>query len=235
MLWTSMKRRAGQPRCRCAGRCRLGDEVAGWIVLGARGDRQGPAFFLAKGSERRGKGPENLDPSAGWLFGLSLGGGSFLNGGLGGGQTGYRDAERRAANVGQAQAVAEFYAFWVSAVFATDAQLYVGTGLATFGYGDFHELAHAGLVDGGERVLFDDFQFLVGAEEGAGIVAAHAESSLGQVIGAKAEEFGGVGNFVGREGAARNFNHGADEIVEFYVLFFHDIFGDAMNDFNLKI
>ena len=48
------------------------------------------------------------------------------------------------------------------------------------------------------------------AEEAAGIVAAHAETGLGEVVGAEAEELSGLRDFVGGERAARNFDHRAD-------------------------
>ena len=74
---------------------------------------------------------------------------------------GRRHAERRAAHVGQAEAMAELHGVRVATVFAADAQLDARTGLAALLHRDLHQLADAGLVDRGERILLDDFQLLV--------------------------------------------------------------------------
>src|SRR5206468_4502342 len=120
-------------------------------------------------------------------------------------------------------------------MFSADAQLDVGPRLAPFGNRHLYELAHAGLVDGGEGILPDDLQFLVSGKEGTGIVAAHAESGLGKIVGAEAEELGNLRDFVRRQGAAGNFDHGADEVAEFDLLFGLDAPGDLVNDGDLKL
>ena len=101
---------------------------------------------------------------------------SLFERGLSGGQTRHRHAERRATHVGQAEPVAELHAVRVAAVFAADAELDVGAGAAAFFDGDLHQLADAGLIDRGERILLHDFQFLIRRQERAGIVAAHAQA-----------------------------------------------------------
>ena len=75
---------------------------------------------------------------------------------------------------------------------------------------ELHQLAHARLVNRSERIRLHDFQFGVGGQERAGIVAAHAEAGLRQIVRAEAEELGGLGNFVCRERAARDFDHRAE-------------------------
>ena len=117
--------------------------------------------------------------------------------------------------------MAELHAIRVAAVFAADAELDVGPRFVALRHRHLHQLADAGLVDGGERILLDDLQFLVRPEEGAGIVAAHAEAGLGQVVGAEAEEFGRLRDLVRGQCAARNLDHRADEVIELYTLFLH--------------
>src|SRR5215467_699567 len=131
--------------------------------------------------------------------------------------------------------MAELHAVRLSAMFAADAELDIGASLLSFSDGHFHKLANTGLVNSGKRVFLDDFQFLVGAEEGTRIVAAHAERGLGKVVGAEAEELGGLRDFVRRKGAARNLDHGADQVVELGALLLHDFLRYAMDDFNLKV
>ena len=80
---------------------------------------------------------------------------------------------------------------------AADAQLDVFAGAAALGHGDLHQLANAGLVDHGERVVRDDFLLLVVWQEGAGVVAAHAHGHLGEIVGAEAEELGHLGDLDG--------------------------------------
>src|SRR5579862_5892206 len=162
-------------------------------------------------------------------------GGFFGDHSLGSGQASHGYPERRTTDVGEADAVTEHNAVGVPAVFPADAQLDAGPGLLPLGNRDFHELADAALVNGGKRVLFDDFEFLIGSEEGAGVVTAHAERGLGEVIGAKAEELRGLCDFVGGEGAARNLDHGADQIVKLDAFFFHHLLGDAVDDFDLEV
>ena len=44
---------------------------------------------------------------------------------------------------------------------------------------------------------------------------------------------GGLRDLVRREGAARHFDHGTDQVAELHLLLGHDLFGDAMDDFGL--
>src|ERR1700761_3830058 len=81
--------------------------------------------------------------------------------------------------------------------------------------GDADHLADALRVERDERVLLDDAELLVLADKARGVVARDAEHGLSQIVGAKAEERGGLG-YVGRkQGGARQFDHCADLIGEF--------------------
>jgi len=154
---------------------------------------------------------------------------------LGGGEAGDRHAVGRAAYVGEPDSVAEFYRLGVAAVFAADAEFDVGAGALGFFNGDFHELADAALVDGGEGVLRHDLGFLIRTEEGAGVVARHAEGRLREVVGSEAEELGGLGDFVGGERTAWHFDHGANLVGEFYFFLFLNVGGDFVDEGDLLI
>src|SRR5512133_3881744 len=101
--------------------------------------------------------------------------------------------------------MAELDTFRVATVFAADAELDVRAGLASELDGHFHELADASLIDGGKRILLHDVQFGIGWEEAAGIVAAHPEGGLGEVVGAEAEELSILRNLIGHESASWDF------------------------------
>src|SRR5277367_5859106 len=114
--------------------------------------------------------------------------------------------------------MAEFYGIGIAAMFAADAELDVGSRLAAFRDGDLHKLADAGLVNRGERIFLHDLRFLIRAEETAGIVAAHAERGLRQVVRAEAEELRRLRDLVRRQRAARNLDHRADAVIDFHLL-----------------
>src|SRR5215472_2987273 len=100
--------------------------------------------------------------------------------------------------------MAELHTVGISAVLPADAQLDSWTRLAPFLDRHLDQLSNARLVDCGERVLLDDFQFLVRPEEGARVVPAHAQAGLRQIVGAKAEKLGRLRNLIGRERTTRN-------------------------------
>src|ERR1700691_5475230 len=106
-------------------------------------------------------------------------------------------AEWRARNISESDAMTEFHGIRIAAVFAADAELDVGTRLATFRDGDFHELANAGLVNRVERIFLHDLRFLICAEETAGIVTAHTERGLREVVRAEAKKFRRLRDFIG--------------------------------------
>src|SRR5579859_356248 len=131
--------------------------------------------------------------------------------------------------------MAKLHAVRIAAVFAANAELDAGARLLSLGDGHLHQLTYAGLINGSEWVFLHDFEFLVGAQEGAGIVAAHSERRLCEVVGAETEEFGGLRDFVGSQSSAWDFNHRTDKVVELDLLFLHDFLRDAMHDFYLKV
>src|SRR5438105_57634 len=115
---------------------------------------------------------------------------ALADGGLGGGQPGDRHAVGGAADVIQAQGLAEGDGGRVAAVLAADAELGVGAlGAAALG-GDADQVADALLVEADEGVLLEDALVDIGVEEPPRVVAADAEGCLGQVVGAEGEELG---------------------------------------------
>src|SRR5215831_7279379 len=95
----------------------------------------------------------------------------------------------------------------IATMFATDAQLDLRPRAPSFLHRDLHQFTDAGLIDRGKRIFLYDFQFLVRREEGARIVAAHAEAGLREIVGAETEKLRGLGNLIRSERAARDFNH----------------------------
>jgi hypothetical protein len=89
---------------------------------------------------------------------------------------------------------------------------------------DLHQFPDTLLIDGCEWVILYDFQLLIMREETAGIVTAHAKSRLGKVIRAKAEKLRIFGKFIRHQGASRNLEHCADQVVEFNLLLLRDLF-----------
>ena len=127
----------------------------------------------------------------------------IFNSSLCGGKARDGHAEGGAAHIVQAHAVAELDARRVAAVLAADAEAQLRTGLAAQLRSHLHQFAYAVLVQVRERVALVDLVVVVIAEELARVVAAEAESHLRQVIGAEGEEFGFLGDLVGRQGGAR--------------------------------
>ena len=60
-----------------------------------------------------------------------------------------------------------------------------------------------------------DFLLQIVGQEPVDVVAAVAEGHLRQVVGAEAEEIGGLGQFVGRHRGARHFDHRAQRYSTF--------------------
>ena len=131
--------------------------------------------------------------------------------------------------------MAELDAVWVTTVFAADAEFDVGADAATFGNGDLHELAYASRIERGEGVFLEDFVFGVRKQEVAHVVTADAESGLGKVVGAEAEELSGASDFVRGESTTWDFDHGADQVFKLGFLLSHDCFGCGVNHFHLQL
>ena len=131
--------------------------------------------------------------------------------------------------------MAELHGIGVAAVLAANAQLDARAGRIALLGRDLDQLADAGLVDGGERILLHDLVLGVSTEEGAGVVAGHAEAGLREVVGAEAEELSGLGDLVGGQRAARDLDHGANGVGDLHLLLLLHQLGDLMDDLDLQI
>ena len=72
-----------------------------------------------------------------------------------------------------------------------------------------HELAGALLIEALERIVGENALGYVFGKELACVVAAVAKGKLGQIVGAKAEKLGLLGDLVGEEGGTGDFDHSA--------------------------
>src|SRR5690349_22467108 len=146
------------------------------------GERGAPSSAPTQIFEAR-SAPGERSPRSAVLFALA-------DGGLGGGQAGDRHAVGRAADVIQADALAELDRGRVAAMLAADAELDIRPlGPAALG-GQPYKITNAVLVETDEGVLLEDALLDIGVEEPAAVVAADAEGGLGQVVGAEGEELG---------------------------------------------
>ena len=101
---------------------------------------------------------------------------------------------------------------------------------AAFFDGHVDELPDAADVEALERVALEDFLGEVIGEEAVDVVAAEAEGHLRQVVGAEAEELGGLGHFVGGDGGARDFDHRAVQVLDLDAGLLHDGVGGFDGD-----
>ena len=118
---------------------------------------------------------------------------------------------------------------------AADAQLDVGLALRPFVDGDLHQLTDAGLIDRGKRVLLHDLELGVVRQERTRVVARHAEAGLRQVVRAEAEELGRLRDLVGRQRAARDLDHRADQVIELHLLLGLHVARRLVHDLDLQV
>ncbi len=77
--------------------------------------------------------------------------------------------------------------------------------------------------------MLEDAEPLIGTDKARRIVARQAEDGLRQIIGAKAEEFGALGDLAGAQCRPRQLDHRADEIGHLDAGFFHHLGADAID------
>ena len=97
---------------------------------------------------------------------------------------------------------------------AANAEFNVGTGGAATLSGEFNQLAHAVLVEGDEGILLENALLFIMLDETSCIVAADAEGSLREVVGAEAEELGMFSDVTCAQCGTGQFDHRADHIVD---------------------
>ena len=130
--------------------------------------------------------------------------------------------------------MAELHAVRVAAMLSADPEFELLARFASEFAGDAHELADALRVDAGERILLHDLHFLVDRQEAPGVVPAHGQCGLREVVGAETEELGILCDFVRDERGARDFDHRAHEVVELDLLFLRDLGGHTVDKLGLK-
>src|SRR3546814_5803575 len=101
-----------------------------------------------------------------------------------------RHAVRRRADVIEPQPLAKPDRGRVAAMLAADAELDTGPGLAPARRRDLDQFADALDIDADERVGRIDALVDIGRQEASGIVAAHPERGLRQIVGPEREERG---------------------------------------------
>src|SRR3546814_8371268 len=106
----------------------------------------------------------------------------------------------------------------VAAMLAAVAGLDPGPGLAPARRRDLDQVADALDIDADERVGRIDALVDIGRQEAYGIVAAHPERGLRQIVGPEREERGRIGDLARLQGGARQLDHRADEVIEAPVL-----------------
>ena len=79
----------------------------------------------------------------------------------------------------------EFNRGWIATVLAANAELEIILRAATLLDADFNELTNTRCINRCERILWKDIEIFVLAKERSSVVAAHAETSLGQVVSSK--------------------------------------------------
>src|SRR5438552_10253057 len=127
--------------------------------------------------------------------------------GLGRGEAGDRHAVGRAGDVIEPDRLAKADRGRVAAMLAANPELKTRPRGASALRGDADELADPLDVEGHKRVVLEDPEPLIGADKARRIVARQAEDGLRQVIGAKAEEFGALGDLAGAQRRPRQFDH----------------------------
>mmetsp|Transcript_6007 Transcript_6007/g.8263 ORF Transcript_6007/g.8263 Transcript_6007/m.8263 type:complete len:346 (+) Transcript_6007:496-1533(+) len=110
--------------------------------------------------------------------------------------------------------MAELHRGWVAAVLPAHADVDVGVLAAREPDADLHELAHALLVDGLERVADVDLLLCVVLEEGARVVAGEAARHLREVVRPERHELALPRQLVGVERGAGDLDHGADLVAD---------------------
>ena len=113
---------------------------------------------------------------------------------------------------------------------AAYAKVHTGVGGATLLDGHAHQLKYC-RVDSLEGVILQDLLVHIQRDElGLGVVAGEAEGRLRKVVGAKAEEFGVLGDLVGDHAGARQLEHRANGDVELNALLGGNLGDDTLDD-----
>src|SRR5262245_45962889 len=146
--------------------------------LSASSTMRAPGIFTSVPPGTPSRCPSFSSPARAAPRGLAL-----PDAGLGRGEPGHGNLERRTRHVAHADAVAEFYRRLFPSVLATDADLELGTDPTAPFDAQAHQLSHSLLVQHGEGVVGHQALVEVMGQELAHIVAAVAVGHLGEVVG----------------------------------------------------
>ena len=113
---------------------------------------------------------------------------------------------------------------------AAHAKVHVRVGGSTLLDGHAHQLEHR-RIDGLEGIVLQDLLMHVQRDElSLGVVTRETEGRLGEVVGAKAEEVGMVGDLVSDHAGARQLEHRAHGNIELDTLFVGNLGDYALDD-----
>src|SRR5882762_964050 len=116
----------------------------------------------------------------------------------------------------------ELHAVGVAAVLAANPDLQLVAGLAALFDTPAHKHANTLAVEGPEWVCAENSGFLfvyIVREEAASVVTGESHGGLRQVIGAEGEELRDFSDLPGQQSGTRQFDHGADDVIELHAGF----------------
>src|SRR5580693_1510312 len=125
------------------------------------------------------------------------------------------------------------HTFRVSTMFTTDSEFDVRSGFAPVVTGHFHQLSDPGVIDRREGVVPDYIQLFVVRQEAAGIITAHPQGGLRQIVRAETKEFSIFRDLVGDDCTPGNFDHRADQVIKSNLSFLGDLSSHAANYLDL--
>ena len=113
---------------------------------------------------------------------------------------------------------------------AADADLEFGIRLTSLLRGHADQLSHALAVERAKGVLFHDSLLHIRRQEFVDVIARKAVGELGEIVGAKREEFRHPGDVFGDQRGARQLDHGAHQIIHAFAFLCEHLFGHALHN-----
>ena len=106
-------------------------------------------------------------------------------------------------------------------------------GLATAFGRHLHQLPNAFLIQGGERILFQDALGKIGRQHFVDVVTREAERGLREIVGPEREELRLFGDLVRHQSSSWQLDHRANQVFDFGPLLFEYFLGHAPHDSRL--
>src|ERR1700733_6972733 len=123
-----------------------------------------------------------------------------------------RNAKRRTGNVIQSRFVTEQDGRGIASVFTADTKLETCTGRAAAFDGEFYQFSNTLRVQGYKRVSRNQFLLQIFGEKSTGVVAAHTQCCLCEIVRPEQKKFCSIRNIPRHKGGARQLDHCSDEI-----------------------